>query len=74
VGAGVGKQMAGMGRDGQILNVVAEAAVGVAEMAEAIRSAVGAQSVAFWLADARALDQSVDGSRARRVSAWTRHI
>lgn len=66
---------------GQILNVVAEEAVEVAKMAEAIRGAIGAQSVTPWplddargelglFADALALDQRVDGARARHVLAW----
>lgn len=66
---------------GQILNVVAEDAVAVAEMAEAIRASVGADRVEFWplddarqslgpFADALALDQTVSGQHARRVLAW----
>jgi nucleoside-diphosphate-sugar epimerase len=67
--------------DGQILNIVAEEAVEVTKMAEAIRTAVGANAVDVWpveqarqqlglFADALALDQSVDGQRARRVLGW----
>jgi nucleoside-diphosphate-sugar epimerase len=66
---------------GQILNVVAEEAVAVAKMGEAIRASVGADRVEFWplddarqtlgpFADALALDQTVSGQRARRVLAW----
>lgn len=68
--------------DGQILNIVAEEAVEVARMAEAIRTAVGADTVESWpveearkelglFADALALDQSVDGQKARRALGWT---
>jgi nucleoside-diphosphate-sugar epimerase len=70
--------------DGQILNIVAEEAVEVAQMAEAIRTAVGANTVEAWpveearqqlglFADALALDQSVDGQKARRVLGWAPH-
>jgi nucleoside-diphosphate-sugar epimerase len=63
---------------GQIINVVAEDAVAVAEMGEAIRAAVGADRVEFWplddarkalglFADALALDQTVSGQHARDV-------
>jgi nucleoside-diphosphate-sugar epimerase len=66
---------------GQIFNVVAEDAVAVAAMGEAIRAAVGADRVEFWplddarkslgpFADALALDQTVSGQHARRVLAW----
>ena len=66
---------------GQIFNVVAEDAVGVAEMGEAIRASVGADRVEPWplddarqslgpFADALALDQNVSGQHARRVLAW----
>ncbi|WP_099021964.1 NAD-dependent epimerase/dehydratase family protein [Mycolicibacterium palauense] len=67
--------------DGQILNVVAEQAVSVAEMAEAIRRAIGAEAVTPWpirdarqdlgpFADALALDQCVDGDRAKHALGW----
>jgi nucleoside-diphosphate-sugar epimerase len=67
--------------DGQILNIVAEEAVEVAKMAEAIRTAVGADMVEAWpveeareqlglFADALALDQSVSGQKAQRVLGW----
>ena len=70
--------------DGQILNIVAEEAVEVAKMAEAIRTAVGADAVEAWpveearqqlgpFADALALDQAVDGQKARRVLGWAPH-
>ncbi|WP_118180394.1 NAD-dependent epimerase/dehydratase family protein [Paraburkholderia phosphatilytica] len=66
---------------GQIFNVVAEEAVAVAEMGEAIRASVDADRVEFWpfddarqslgpFADALALDQMVSGQRARQVLAW----
>jgi nucleoside-diphosphate-sugar epimerase len=66
---------------GHILNIVAEEAVEVAAMAEAIRGAIGADGVQPWpvddartelglFADALALDQSVDGSRAKTVLRW----
>jgi nucleoside-diphosphate-sugar epimerase len=66
---------------GQIFNVVAEDAVAVAEIGEAIRVSVGADRVEFWplddarkslgpFADALALDQTVSGQHARRVLAW----
>lgn len=66
---------------GQILNVVAEEAVAVADMGEAIRASVGAGRVECWpldearqsfgpFADALALDQTVNGQHARRVLAW----
>lgn len=69
---------------GQIFNVVAEDAVPVAEMGEAIRASVGAERVEFWplddarksfgpFADALALDQMVSGQHARRVLAWEPH-
>ncbi len=69
---------------GQILNVVAEDAVPVAEMGEAMRASVGADRVEFWplddarqslgpFADALTLDQTVSGQRARRVLAWEPH-
>lgn len=69
---------------GQILNVVAEEAVAVAEMGEAIRASVGADRVEFWpldearqslgpFADALALDQTISGEHARRVLAWEPH-
>ncbi|KAA0092763.1 NAD-dependent epimerase/dehydratase family protein [Mycolicibacterium sp. P1-18] len=68
--------------DGRILNVVAEEAVEVVTMAEAIRTAIGADTVAPWpvdearqqlglFADALALNQSVDGREARRVLEWS---
>jgi len=67
--------------DGQILNIVSEEAVEVTKMADAIRTAVGADTVEPWpvaearqqlglFADALALDQSVSGQEARRVLAW----
>lgn len=66
---------------GQIFNVVAEDAVSVADIGEAIRVSVGAERVEFWpldearkslgpFADALALDQTVSGQHARRVLAW----
>jgi nucleoside-diphosphate-sugar epimerase len=66
---------------GQIFNVVAEDAVAVAEMGDAIRTSVGAERVEFWplddarnslglFADALALDQTVSGECARQVLAW----
>ncbi|MFP6562089.1 NAD-dependent epimerase/dehydratase family protein [Paraburkholderia sp. B3] len=69
---------------GQIFNVVAEEAVAVAEIGEAIRASVGADRVEFWplddarkslgpFADALALDQSVSGQHIRRVLAWKPH-
>ncbi|WP_027794481.1 NAD-dependent epimerase/dehydratase family protein [Paraburkholderia acidipaludis] len=69
---------------GQIFNVVAEEAVAVAEMGEAIRASVGADRVELWplddarkslgpFADALALDQTVSGQHARRVLAWKPH-
>ncbi|MEX3894177.1 NAD-dependent epimerase/dehydratase family protein [Paraburkholderia sp. BR10954] len=69
---------------GQIFNVVAEEAVAIAEMGEAIRASVGADRVELWplddarkslasFADALALDQTVSGQLARRVLAWEPH-
>ncbi|MEM5438596.1 NAD-dependent epimerase/dehydratase family protein [Paraburkholderia diazotrophica] len=69
---------------GQIFNVVAEEAVAVAEMGEAIRTSVGADRLELWplddarkslgpFADALALDQTVSGQHARRVLAWKPH-
>lgn len=66
---------------GQIFNVVAEDAVAVAEMGEAIRASIGADRVEFWpldeacksfgpFADALALDQTVSGEHVRQVLAW----
>ncbi|HVW53120.1 MAG TPA: NAD-dependent epimerase/dehydratase family protein [Trinickia sp.] len=66
---------------GQIFNVVAEEAVALAEMGEAIRVSVGADRVEAWpievarkslgpFADALALDQTVSGQHARQVLAW----
>jgi nucleoside-diphosphate-sugar epimerase len=66
---------------GQIFNVVAEEAVAVAEIGEAIRVSVGADRVEAWpledarkslgpFADALALDQAISGQHARRVLAW----
>ncbi|TQR87557.1 NAD-dependent epimerase/dehydratase family protein [Mycobacterium hodleri] len=66
---------------GHILNIVAEEAVEVAAMAEAIRRAIGAHGVEPWpvddartelglFGDALALDQSIDGSRAKTVLGW----
>jgi nucleoside-diphosphate-sugar epimerase len=69
---------------GQIFNVVAEDAVGVAGMGEAIRVSVGVDRVELWplddarkslgpFADALALDQTVSGQHARQVLAWRPH-
>jgi nucleoside-diphosphate-sugar epimerase len=69
---------------GQIFNVVAEDAVAVAGMGEAIRASVGAERVELWplddarkslgpFADALALDQTISGQHARRVLAWEPH-
>ncbi|WP_231337412.1 NAD-dependent epimerase/dehydratase family protein [Paraburkholderia sprentiae] len=69
---------------GRIFNVVAEDAVAVAEMGEAIHASVGADRVELWplddarkslglFADALALDQAVSGQHARRVLAWQPH-
>ncbi|WP_233886837.1 NAD-dependent epimerase/dehydratase family protein [Paraburkholderia flagellata] len=69
---------------GQIFNVVAEDAVAVAEMGEAIRASIGAERVECWplddarnslglFADALALDQTVSGQHARQVLAWEPH-
>lgn len=69
---------------GQIFNVVAEDAVAVADMGEAIRGSIGADRVEPWplndarnslgpFADALALDQTVSGQRALRVLAWEPH-
>lgn len=69
---------------GQVFNVVAEEAVAVAEMGEAIRSSTGADRVELWplddarnslapFADALALDQAVSGQCARQVLAWQPH-
>ncbi|MDI7047123.1 hypothetical protein QMN58_26840, partial [Escherichia coli] len=69
---------------GQIFNVVAEDAVAVAEMGEAIRASVSADRVEVWplddarkslgpFADALALDQTISGQHARRVLAWQPH-
>ena len=66
---------------GQVFNVVAEEAVAVADIGEAIRSSIGADRVELWplddarqsfgpFADALALDQAVSGQHARRVLAW----
>lgn len=66
---------------GQIFNVVAEDAVAVADMGEAIRASIGADRVEPWplddarqsfgpFADALALDQAASGQLARRVLAW----
>jgi hypothetical protein len=66
---------------GQIFNVVAEEAVALADMGEAIRVSVGADRVEAWpievarkslgpFADALALDQTVSGQHARQVLAW----
>jgi nucleoside-diphosphate-sugar epimerase len=75
----------GAGRvTGQIFNVVAEDAVAVAEMGEAIRASVGADRVELWplddarkslgpFADALALDQAASGQHARQVLAWKPH-
>ena len=69
---------------GQIFNVVAEDAVAVADMGEAIRASIGADCVEPWplddarqslgpFADALALDQTVSGQHARGVLAWKPH-
>ena len=69
---------------GQIFNVVAEDAVAVAAIGEAIRVSVGADRVEPWplddarqsfgpFADALALDQTVSGQLARQVLAWKPH-
>ncbi|QDQ82959.1 NAD-dependent epimerase/dehydratase family protein [Paraburkholderia megapolitana] len=69
---------------GQIFNVVAEDAVAVAAIGEAIRVSVGADRVEPWplddarqsfgpFADALALDQTVSGQHARQVLAWKPH-
>ncbi|PVX59990.1 NAD-dependent epimerase/dehydratase family protein [Paraburkholderia unamae] len=66
---------------GQIFNVVAEDAVAVADIGEAIRASVGADRVEIWpldearkslgpFADALALDQTVSGRKCRQVLAW----
>ena len=66
---------------GEIFNVVAEDAVAVADIGEAIGASIGADRVEFWplddarkslgpFADALALDQSVSGQHARQVLAW----
>lgn len=66
---------------GQIINVVTEDGVAVAEMGEAIRSSVGADRVELWplddarksfgpFADALALDQTVSGLHAQQVLGW----
>lgn len=65
---------------GQIFNVVAEDAVAVAEMGEAIRASVGADRVELWslddarkslglFADALALDQTVSGQHVSPPSS-----
>jgi len=69
---------------GQIFNVVAEDAVALADIGEAIRAQMGADRVETWplddarkslgaFADALALDQTVSGQHARRVLAWKPH-
>lgn len=69
---------------GQIFNVVAEEAVALAEIGEAIRASAGVDRVDPWplddarqslgpFADALALDQTVSGQHARRVLAWQPH-
>ncbi|WGS53888.1 NAD-dependent epimerase/dehydratase family protein [Paraburkholderia sp. D15] len=66
---------------GQIFNVVAEEAVGLADIGEAIRASIGVERVEYWpvqeareafgpFADALALDQTVSGQRARQGLAW----
>ncbi|KQR81630.1 epimerase [Burkholderia sp. Leaf177] len=66
---------------GQIFNVVAEEAVAIAEIGEAIRASVGAERVDLWplddarkslgpFADALALDQTISGERAREALVW----
>jgi nucleoside-diphosphate-sugar epimerase len=66
---------------GHIFNVVAESAIPVAEIGDAIRASVGVDRVEFWplddarkslgpFADALAIDQTVSGDHARRVLAW----
>ena len=69
---------------GQIFNVIAEEAVAVADMGEAIRASIGADRVEPWalddarqtlgpFADALALDQTVSGRHARGALAWKPH-
>jgi len=69
------------GVTGEIFNVVAEDAVAVTDIAEAIRASVDADRTEPWplddarkslgpFADALALDQAVSGQLARRVLAW----
>ena len=69
---------------GQVFNVVAEYAVGMADIGEAIRTSAGADRVEPWplddarkslgpFADALALDQTVSGELARRALAWEPH-
>ena len=69
---------------GQIFNVVAEDAVAMTDIGEAIRTSVGADRVEPWplddarkslgpFADALALDQTVSGERARQALAWEPH-
>lgn len=69
---------------GQIFNVVAEEAVAMRDIGEAIRTSVDADRVEPWplddarkslgpFADALALDQTVSGQHARRVLAWEPH-
>jgi nucleoside-diphosphate-sugar epimerase len=68
----------------QIFNVVAEDAVAMADIGEAVRTSVGADRVEPWplddarqslgpFADALALDQTVSGEHARRALAWEPH-
>jgi nucleoside-diphosphate-sugar epimerase len=69
---------------GQILNIVTEDAVALAQIGEAIRASIGVARVEPWplddarkslgpFADALALDQAVDGQHAQRVLAWQPH-
>jgi nucleoside-diphosphate-sugar epimerase len=66
----------------QIFNVVAEEAVAVTAIGEAIRASVDADRLERWplgvarqslgpFADALALDQAMSGHLARQVLAWT---
>jgi nucleoside-diphosphate-sugar epimerase len=72
----------GGGIAGRILNIVAEEAVPVAAIADAIRMAIGAERVEIVplenarqtmgpFADAIALDQGMSGQLARQFLAWT---
>lgn len=72
----------GDGIAGRTFNIVAEEAVSVAAMADAIRAAIGADRVEFVplengrqamgpFADALALDQGISGQLAQKFLAWT---